>query len=639
MCNLGKQGIDHTGNGSDMARSKTSNFFVWIVIGLLFVGLIGFGATGLSGNIRSIGSVGDKELDLQTYANQLNQEIRAFEAQTGSSVSFPEAQTIGLDRAVLARVIGVRALDNEAAQVGLSVGDARVRAQILEIPSFRGPSGEFDRDAYRFSLGNNGLTEATFETQLREEMARTVLQGAVLTGVEASDTYAETLSGYIGESRDFTWVRLSQADLETELTAATDEQLLDYYQANPIDFTEPAKKRLTYVSLTPEMIVDTVEIDETALQDLYNTRLDTFVQPERRLVERLVFSSQEDADAAAARLTEGEIKFDALVEERGLALSDIDLGDLAQPELGDAGDAVFAAQTGDVVGPLPTDLGPALFRMNAILSAQETTYEQALPELREELATERARRIIDDASREIDDLLVGGATLEEVAAETEMVLGQIDWFAGSEEIIAGYDNFRAAANAVTSNDFPDIERFEDGGLFALRLDETIDAELVPLEDIRGKVVAGWETQETSRLLNEQAQGLIDQVNEGRTLVSLGVEANVETGMTRTDFIAGAPGQMLPSVFALDVGGSEILEAFGAVYLVRLDVIGAADTEGEEATARLDLLSQQAEQGIAQDLLDAYSRAVQAKAGIELNQAALNAVHAQFQSGGAGGHGY
>ena len=50
-----------------MAKGKTKNFFVWIILGLLFVGLMGFGASGLSGNLQSIGAVGDKTLSAQRY--------------------------------------------------------------------------------------------------------------------------------------------------------------------------------------------------------------------------------------------------------------------------------------------------------------------------------------------------------------------------------------------------------------------------------------------------------------------------------------------------------------------------------------------------------------------------------------------
>ncbi|NBR53285.1 MAG: peptidylprolyl isomerase, partial [Rhodobacteraceae bacterium] len=114
-----------------MAAKKGNKVILWGIVGLLFFGMVGFGATGLSGTVRTLGSVGDKDIALNDYARELNQQMRAYEAQIGAPLSFAEAQSIGLDQAVLAQMVARRALDNEAAQLGLSVGDERVREQIL----------------------------------------------------------------------------------------------------------------------------------------------------------------------------------------------------------------------------------------------------------------------------------------------------------------------------------------------------------------------------------------------------------------------------------------------------------------------------------------------------------------------------
>ena len=121
--------------------SKTA---VWALMALLILGLGGFGAINLSGNLRSIGSVGDKSISVDQYARQLQQEIRAIEAQTGESLSFARAQEMGLDRAVLQRIVRNRALDHEADEMGLSIGDATLRDEIVAISAFQGIDGNFD---------------------------------------------------------------------------------------------------------------------------------------------------------------------------------------------------------------------------------------------------------------------------------------------------------------------------------------------------------------------------------------------------------------------------------------------------------------------------------------------------------------
>ena len=48
---------------------------VWVLMGLLILGLGGFGAVNLSGNIRTVGKVGDKEISVDNYARELQQQI------------------------------------------------------------------------------------------------------------------------------------------------------------------------------------------------------------------------------------------------------------------------------------------------------------------------------------------------------------------------------------------------------------------------------------------------------------------------------------------------------------------------------------------------------------------------------------
>ena len=165
-----------------MASAKKPRYFLWIIMGLLVVGLLGFGTGGLSGNLRTVGEVGDKPITVIAYQRALNEQLRGFEAQVGTSVSFQQAQQFGLDQAALSQVVTRRTLDNEAAQLGISVGDERVRDEVLRVPAFGGIDGQFDRESYRFALQQSGLTETDFEMGIREEISRTLLQGAVVGG-------------------------------------------------------------------------------------------------------------------------------------------------------------------------------------------------------------------------------------------------------------------------------------------------------------------------------------------------------------------------------------------------------------------------------------------------------------------------
>ena len=605
--------------------SKTA---VWILMGLLILGLGGFGATSLTGTLRTIGQVGDKHIDIDTYARTLSQEIRAASSRAGAQLTFAQAQSIGIDREVLARMVRARALDHEAEQMGLSVGDERLRDEILNIPSFQGVDGSFDRDAYAFALEQAGTSEAAFETQLREEVARSLLQGAIMAGMTMPDTYAETLVGFLGETRDFTWVRLGAADLLEPLPTPSDAELQSYYEANLDDYQLPETKRITYAVLLPDSLIDQIVLDEDDLRSEYDLRNDQFNQPERRLVERLVYLDEDEANRAAAQLDVGGTTFETLVTERGLSLSDIDLGDVSLVELEAAGDAVFGAQVGDVVGPLASPLGPALFRVNAMLAAQNTSFEQAEPLIRQDLAADAARRQVDVLAEEYDDMLAGGATLEELADETDMELGTIDWFPSLTDDIAAYDGFRDAAAALTLDDFPQIIQLGDGGIVAMRLQEVQAPRPAPLGDVQQNVRRNFEAEQTQARLTKQAEALLPALQIGERFASQSLDATVEENLGRQAFVQGMPPAFMTDVFDMATGDVRIVPGFGTVFIVRLDKINPLGNT-DEAQQQITSLSNEIGQLLAAEVFDVFGQDVVLRAGPQINQQALDAVHVNF----------
>jgi len=613
-----------------MADSKAKKYSGWVIVALLLLGLLGFGAGGLSGTIRSIGTVGEKSIPVVQYQQALGQQIQAFSAQTGTPLSFIQAQAIGLDRQVLNSVIAERTLDNEAANLGISIGDARVREQVLQVPGFRGLSGEFDREAYRLSLQRAGVSETEFEDSLREEAARTLLQGAVVEGVAAPTTYAETLAKYIGEQRSITWATITGDDLSAPVPGPTDADIQTYYDANPDAFTAPELREITYAWLIPSMIQDDVTVDETAVRQLYDDRISEFVRPERRLVERIVYFDQAEADAALASLADDSATFEDLVAARGLALTDVDMGDVDQVSLGDAGEAVFAAEAGDIVGPFATDFGPALFRMNAVLAADETSFEDAAPALREELAAARARRVIDDSRESITDLLAGGARIEDVVDQTNMEQGNIAWDVNNRDDIAAYDAFRRAAAAAQEGDFPELVELADGGIFTLRLDAVVPPTLRPLDDVRADVAAAWQIDRIQQAVMEEAETAATALDATTGFETQALTASVEAGLTRRSFVDGTPPGFMQRVFELEVGEVTTVDAGTFGIVLRLDDMSVPAADDPAIEADFTAVAETASAGIAQDIFDIFNNTLQTQTDVQINPQAITAVHSAFQ---------
>ena len=613
-----------------MSSKSYSKPFVWVLLVLLILGLAGFGVTSLQGSLRTVGSVGEADIRVSNYFTALQNEIRAEESARGERISFAEARALGIQDRVLAQLVNQAALDHETIEMGLSIGDANLRDQIVGIRQFTGIDGEFDREAYSFALDRIGMTEREFEDDMRLETARSFLQASVLAGISLPASYTDAMQTYLGERRAIEWAMLEEGDLEIGLPVASDADLSAFHTENADAYTRPAAKDITYAWITPAAILDSVEVPEDALREAYDERREEFRQPERRLVERLVMPDEAAATEALAQLDAEETTFEALVDARGLELADVDLGDVTAGDLGDGADIVFGADVGDVVGPVQTSLGPALFRVNAELAAQDTTFDEAQPFLRELLAADRARRVIDAMVETVDDLLAGGATLEELVDETDMELGEIVWHPGVTEDIAAYEDFRTRAAALTEADFPEVETLDDGGIFAIRLDADLEPELRPLDEVRAQVEDAWRAQQIERLLADLAAPLADRLATGESFEETGLTVAGTEEITRRGFIADAPARFIETVFEMQENEVRVIEGGGRVFLLRLNSIAPPDPEDGDLSEIETLIRNQAAAGFAQDLLVTLVSDIRARAELRLDDGALNAVHSNFQ---------
>ena len=250
-------------------RTHGKSTIVWVLMGLMVLGLGGFGVTSFSGGSTTIGSVGDTTITADDYARALRNQMNAYQQQTGQPISMAQAQAIGLPQAVQSQLITAAALEEQARRIGVAVGDDRVRQAILDAPAFRGPTGSFDRAAYAEVLRRENLSEAEFEREVRTDEARLLIQRAVAGGVPAPDAAVESTAKWILEGRDIAWRELTADMLPAPIAAPDEETLKAWHSANADRFTAPELRKISYVWLTPEMLAPEVELDEAALRAAY----------------------------------------------------------------------------------------------------------------------------------------------------------------------------------------------------------------------------------------------------------------------------------------------------------------------------------------------------------------------------------
>ncbi len=615
-------------------RAKTTSIFFWVIVVLLIIGLAGFGISVGGIATQNVARVGDRDISRETFVRTFDQEIRAITQQLGRPLTAEEARRFGVDRFVLSRLVNEAALDHEANRLGLSTGDDEVSRQIRAIPAFQGLDGSFDRDAYRFALDRSGLSVRDFEEQVRREATRELVAASLQAPAAMPDIAGLTVLGFLGERRAFSFLSLGEEQLEEPIPAPTTDQLRAFHGENPERYTRPETREITYALLTLEAVAATIEVSDAAVDAALEAQPGRFETPERRYLDRIGFASEAEAQAARQRLDAGEVTFDQLAAERELSPADIDQGLLAASDLApQARDEVFGMPGPGVAGPVATPLGPSLYRVNGIVAGRTLPPGEARARIREELALSQARDRILDIGRELEDMIAGGASIEEVAAETPLVQGRIALNDETTEGIAADPDFREVAFAAGESFETDPFELADGSIATLRVDEVLPPTLLPLEEVRDRVAADWRAERTAERLTEAAEAWRVEIAEGTPIEELAerLGARVQTAgpLSRGDIAAAAPPELVAEIFELERGQATILPEPGGAILARLDRIEPFDPEAEENQPVV--LSVQAEfrRQIGDDMLSYVTRALQNEAGVSVNESLIQSTLANL----------
>lgn len=601
----------------------------FVMLGMLVIGLGGFGVSNFGKEVDTVVTVGKAQVSTNQYARALTAQINQFSQQFGQQFTFAQAQMFGLDAQTLQRLIADAALDNEAIRLGLSAGDVRVAQQIATNKAFLDLSGKFSRTTYTQVLEQNRLTVQEFETGLRDDMARQMLQAAIVGGMQTPQALTDTLYAFQAETRAMTVLQLTEASLPEKLAAATDSALNAFYTDHIADFTRPEAKRVSYALLTPADLAKDQPVEDADIKAAYDARADLYNIPEKRLVERLVYPSDDEAKAAKAKFDAGAT-FEDLVADRGLALIDIDMGDVTQAELGAAGQEVFALTEPAVLGPLPSDLGPALYRMNTILPAQVTSFDDVKDTLKNDLQLAMASKIVVDRLEPINDLLAGGATIAETAKDQGMTEGSTDYAKGADDNdpVAQDAQFATAVNAMEPGDFAQAITLSDGSVMVVQVIETLPPTPVPFDKARAKVSAAHHAETLAKALTALADSHLAAAQSGARLETLGITDNVASA-TRGAKLPAVPANVLALAFTLKPGEIAKVDANGIVALVRLDGVTPADLNSDAAKSDMNTLATQTAQSMAQDAYELFSTAMTTQGGLTIDQAAITAVQARM----------
>ncbi|MBP7337329.1 peptidylprolyl isomerase [Niveispirillum sp.] len=617
------------------------------VVKILFVALIiSFAVWGIGdvtkGVQKGVAQVGDQAITPLELDQAYRVEFNRMRQMVGPEFSEEQARQFGLRDRALEQLIQKKLLALAADDLGLRVADDTVRAEVLKVPAFKDSFGNFDANLMRALLQQNGLTEAGFVEDVRGDMARSDLIGAVTAGANASKTLAEALYRYRFEGRTFEIVTIPYNAMPA--APSPDQATLEaFHKEKAVRYTAPEYRTLNVALIEAVNLTKDVEVTDELLKEYYDGHAGDYITPEKRSITQAVFPSKDAADKALAEVKGGKSVEDVATAAgvEAVTLEDV-LKDGLPVELAEP---AFATAQGTSGGPVESAFGFHIFTITKVQAGGERKLEDVKDEVAAKVRQDKAVEKMFELSTKLEDELAGGTPLAEAAQAVGarvVKLEKIDNRGADKAGVAqgatlpAIDKIVTAGFTVAEGQTGSVEEAGSEAFFAVQVESVIPAALKPLDEVKSVVLGDWQAEQKQVAARKKAEEIVEKIKAGSAAkdaaagVSGALVQNVDPLMR-----AGAPSALIPAaavqtLFGSAVGSVTTAEKPTGVVVAKLTGIIAADPANPMAANQLAQLASSTGQAMQDELVMQYLAALRAHYGVTINQSLINQLYRTTQ---------
>jgi peptidyl-prolyl cis-trans isomerase D len=515
--------------------------------------------------------------------------------------------------------------------MGLGIPDAEIVRHTTEDPAFRGPTGKFDRGRFEQILRKNGFTEQRYVGELRHIILRKQIIDTLAGGLPAPKAWLDAINQFQNQQRSIEYVTLGAAQAG-DLPQPTAEELAKYFEAHKFLFRAPEYRKIETVAVTPGELGKWMEIPDADIKAWFDEHRSHYLRPERRHIEQIVFANTADAEAAAARLKDG-LSFAALVAERGLTDKDIDLGTLAKSDVADpaVADAAFALKVGEVSAPVQGRFGAAIVTVLGVEPEEAKPFAELVPQIRSDIAMERAKPDVKRLHEQIEDERAGGASLAQVAEKLKLSVATYNVDRSGREPSGKVATLPAAAQVVAAAFNSDVgvdnDPVEaDGGYVWYNVVGITPARDRSLDEVKDQVEARWREDEIASRLKTKSAELVDKLKTGTAFdavaAAAGLKVQTADKLARNKREGDVSAKVVAAVFQTAKDGFGSAQGDAASDWVVFRVTDVTTPPFDANSPEFKRLADTVKNQEGKDIYEQYVAWLEQQLGMSVNQAAL-----------------
>ena len=373
------------------------------------------------------------DIDAQDYRQRLETMRMRLRDEQGDAFDSKAFESAENKREILEDMIDEQLMRLAAESDGIVVSDAEIRREIQQIPDFQ-VDGRFDADRYQMLLAsqNPPQTPRTFEQTVRDNLQYGLIPSRLARSGFVTDMELDRLMRLLGERRDISFVVMPPAAVDT--SPVTPAQIQAWYESHAREYRSPETVRLEYVEVDATALPMPVA-DEAALRKLYDEQAAKYSTSEQRSVSHILVQVAADASDADKNAAEARAK---KIAEQARAQG-ADFAALARANSDDAGskanggslgwltkggmpgafdDAAFAMRAGEVRGPVKTDFGWHVIKLDELRAGTRQPFEAVRPQLEQELVEGGRERAFNELSGKLVDAIYKNPNSLEPAARS-----------------------------------------------------------------------------------------------------------------------------------------------------------------------------------------------------------------------------
>ncbi|MCL6682407.1 peptidyl-prolyl cis-trans isomerase [Sphingomonas sp. SE158] len=614
-------------------------FLVAILAGFALQDIRSVGSGSLGFNPGTLAKVGDGQVTERELSSLMQRRLNELRQQnpnadySSMAGDFPKI----FDSLVQSRAILEFAHDHD-----VLISKRMVDAEILKIPGTKGLNGQFSDQAYQAFLQQQRLTDKEVRDTISTALATRLLLAPIAANARVPVGVATPYASMMLEAREAEIAIVPVGLFAAGIPAATDADIQAFYKQNSARYMVPEQRVLSIAPIGPEQVAKIAATDQD-IEAYYKANQQTYGGTESRTLTQAIVQSEGEARALAQKARGGSLT--------GASLKAVDKAKLADIAGEAVANAAFGAKVGDVVGPIHSDLGWVVIKVDAVNAASGKPLAAVRGEIATKVTADKRKEALTDLVGKIEDSLADGASLAEAAkaAGLQVMKTPAITAGGVARSQPGYKLAPELAPAVKSGfdlgegDEPVVETLPgDAGYALVGLDDIVPAAPAPLASIREQVANDWRVKQAQDKARAIAAAIAGKTSKGADMKaavdSSGVKLPAPQKIAKRRIeLAAANGKVPPALgmmFSLAQGRSRMVADPGGHGFIVIKVTKIVPGNASLQPGLISRTQSEFQQAVPDEYAEQMGRAIAADVGVKRNDSAIADAKRRITGGGA-----